>query len=85
MIHIQLWGTPQCRRYQKMRTAVQKAAAALGLEIELQEINDTDQLSQSNPLDLPRLCLEGEVIASRNPLKEGVLREKMLQTVEREL
>jgi len=79
MVKIELWGTPQCRRYQKMRTSVQDAAAALGLEFELQEINDSGQLAQSNPLDLPRLCLDGEVIASRNPPKESVLREKMLQ------
>ncbi len=77
MVKIELLGTPQCRRYQKMRTAVQEAAAALGLEIELQEINDADQLAQSNPPDLPRLCLDGELIAVRNPSKSKTLTEQI--------
>jgi len=80
MIKIALFGTPQCRRYQKMRTAVQEAAAELGMEIQLEEINDSDQLSQSNPLDLPRLYLNGELIAVRNPLKSKTLVEQMRST-----
>jgi hypothetical protein len=77
MVKIELFGTPQCRRYQKMRTAAQEAAVELGLEIELKEINDSDQLSQSNPLDLPRLYLNGELIAVRNPPKSKTLVEQM--------
>jgi hypothetical protein len=77
MISIQLWGTPLCRRYQRMRTAVLESAAELGLEIELEEINETEQLSQSNPLDLPRLVANGELIASRNSPKTHVLTEKL--------
>ena len=73
MLKVELFGTPQCRRYQKMRTAVQETAAVLGLEIEFEEINDSNQLSQSNPLDLPRLYLNGELIALRNPPKSKAL------------
>jgi hypothetical protein len=83
MIRIQLWGTPQCRRYQKMRTAVLKAAAELGLEIDLEEINTTDQLSQLNPLDLPRLVANGVVIASRNPPKTSFLQEQFQHVIEK--
>lgn len=77
MVKVQLFGPPQCRRYQKMRTAVREAAAEIGLELELAEINDTDRLSQSNPLDLPRLYLNGELIALRNPPKYETLVEKI--------
>ena len=73
MVKIELFGTPQCRRYQKMHSAVKEAMAELGMEIELVEINDSDQLSQSNPLDLPRLYLNGELIALRNPPKSKAL------------
>jgi hypothetical protein len=77
MVKIEFWGAPHCRRYQKMRTAIQEAAAELGLEIEFEEINDTDRLSQSNPLDLPRLVANGELIASRNPPKVSTLAEQL--------
>jgi hypothetical protein len=63
-----------------MRTAAQEAAAELGMEIELEEINDADQLAQSNPLDLPRLYLNGELIAVRNPPKSKTLVEQMRST-----
>jgi hypothetical protein len=76
MLKIELFGTLQCRRYQKIRTAVQEAAAALGFEIELEEINDSSQFAQSNPLDLPRLYPNGELIAVRNPPKIKYLFER---------
>jgi hypothetical protein len=76
MLKAQLFGPPQCRRYQKIRVAALEAAAELGLEIELIEINDADRLSQSNPLDLPRLYLNGELIAARNPPKNKYLIER---------
>jgi hypothetical protein len=67
IITIRLLGTPQCRRYQRMRDVALKTAEQLGLEIHLDEINDTERLSQSNPFDLPRLYLNGELFATRNP------------------
>jgi hypothetical protein len=73
MIIVRLLGTPLCRRYQRMRTAILEAAAELRLDIEFEEINATEQLSQSNPLDLPRLYLNGELIALRNPPKSKAL------------
>ena len=82
MITIQLLGTPLCRRYQRMRVVALETATELGLEIELEEINDTEQLSQSNPLDLPRLYLNGELIASRNPPKHKYLIEKFQKSKE---
>jgi hypothetical protein len=75
--YCQLVGTTQCRRYQRMRMVILEAAMELGLEIELEEVNDTDQLSQSNPLNLPRLYLNGELIAVRNPPKSKTLVEQM--------
>ena len=80
MVKIELFGAPQCRRYQKMCTAVQKAATELGLEINLEEINDWNHLSQSNPLDLPRLYLNGELIAVRNPPKYKKLVEQIFSS-----
>lgn len=77
MVKIELFGTPQCRRYQRMRTVILEAALELRLEIELEEINHTDQLSQSNPLNLPRLVPNGELIASRNPPNVNVFKEKL--------
>lgn len=73
MVKIESFGTPQCRRFRRIRTTVLEAAAKLRLEIELKEINDSDLLSQSNPLELPRLNLNGELIASRNPQKNEYL------------
>ena len=80
MVKIELFGTPQCRRYKKMRKAVLKAAVELGLEIELEEFNDTGNLSHSNPLDLLRLYLNGELVAVRNPPKSTTLVEQMHTT-----
>ncbi|GAB4419380.1 MAG: hypothetical protein Kow002_06920 [Anaerolineales bacterium] len=82
LLSLRLFGTPACRRYQRMRTAALEVAAELGLEVELEEINDTDRLAQSNPLDLPRLAVNGEVIVSRNPPKVNVLRQKLLKFIE---
>jgi len=82
MVKVELLGTSQCRRYQKMRTAVWEAAAEIGLEIELEEINDVTQLSQSNPLDLPRLYINGELIAARNPPKYKYLFQQFQEAKE---
>jgi hypothetical protein len=60
-----------------MRVVALETATELDLEIELEEINDTEQLSRSNPLDLPRLYLNGELIASRNPPKSKSLVEQL--------
>lgn len=72
-LSLQLFSTPHCRRYQKMRALALETAAQLGLDVHMEEINDTDWLSQSNPLNLPRLVANGEIIASRNPPKANRL------------
>ena len=82
MVKVQLFGTPQCRRYQKMRTAVLEAAVEIGLEIELEEINDANQLAQSSLLNLPRIYLNGELLASRNPPKKQQLLERFQEVRE---
>ncbi len=75
-IQLQLFGAPECRRYQKMRTQALEAAAHLGLVAQLEEINDTERLSQSSPLGLPRLVANGVVLASSNPPKISSLVKK---------
>ncbi len=63
---LQLFGAPQCRRYQRMRAqALQACARVAGCQLE--EVNDTERLAQHNPLDLPLLVWQGEVIFRRNP------------------
>ncbi|MEO8356703.1 MAG: hypothetical protein ABI621_12370 [Chloroflexota bacterium] len=67
MIPITLYGTPICRRYQRMREMVINASQRLGVPIELQEIGDTESLSQIDPLSLPRLYISDRLVASQNP------------------
>lgn len=75
MIEIRLMGTPACRRYQKMRDLILAEAPKLGAEIHINEISDTESLSQVNPLSLPRLYVGDELLASQNPPKaEDVVR-----------
>ena len=76
-LSLQLIGSPLCRRYQNMRTLVLETTAQLGVDVRLEEITDTERLSQSNPLDLPRLYVNRTLIASRNPPKSRVLTEKL--------
>jgi hypothetical protein len=78
MITIKLMGTPACRRYQQMRDMVANEAERLGIPIELDEISDTEQLSQINPLSLPRLYIGDELVASQNPPKAQVLEQVLL-------
>lgn len=66
---IRLVGSPACRRYHKMRAAVLDAAARLGVQVNLEEVNDTERLSAFNPLSLPRLYIEDKLVASQNPPK----------------
>ncbi len=69
MIPVKLIGTPACRRYQRMRDAVLKEAERLGIAIQLEEIGDTESLSQINPLSLPRLYIGETLVAAQNPPK----------------
>lgn len=82
---LKLFETPQCRRYQKMRTMVFETAAELGVDIQLKEFNDIERLSQSNPLSLPRLYINETLIASRNPPKAKFLAEKLQHIVQRHI
>ncbi len=67
MFTITLYGTPSCRRYQKMRDVILTEAQKLGAEIRFVEIGDTESLSKINPLSLPRLYIGDELLASQNP------------------
>lgn len=67
MTLVTLYGTPSCRRYQRMREMVINASQRLGVPIELQEVGDTGSLSQINPLSLPRLYIRERLVASQNP------------------
>ncbi len=69
MLTVKLVGAPNCRRYQRMREGVVREAKRLGITIHMEEIGDTESLSKTNPLSLPRLYIGGELIASQNPPK----------------
>lgn len=80
MLTVTLYGTPACRRYQKMRDMVVAEAERLGIAIHVEEIGDVEQLSKINPLSLPRLYIEGDLIASQNPPKAQII-ERALERV----
>jgi hypothetical protein len=67
MIAIRLYGVSSCHRYIKMHTIVTNEAKRLGIEIDTEEIDDIDAISQFNPLSLPRLYIQGNLVASQNP------------------
>jgi hypothetical protein len=67
MISITLYGTPSCRRYKKMRQLVLDEAVRLNISIHLDEIIETAQLVQFNPLSLPRLYINDQLVAMQNP------------------
>ena len=64
---VTLIGSPTCRRYKKMRQAVQDAFMQLKLPHTLEEINDLADLSKHNPLSLPRLIINDQLAFSQNP------------------
>jgi len=69
MLTATLYGTPTCRRYQKMHKLVLDEAARLNLPIQVNEISETTQLVQFSPLSLPRLYINDKLVASQNPPK----------------
>ncbi len=73
MVMVTLYGTPDCRRYQKMRELVVNASEKTGIPIELKEIGDTESLSRINPLSLPRLHIGEGLAASQNPPKPQII------------
>ncbi len=74
-----LFGTPSCRRYQKMRKLVVEEAARLDLSIQIEEISETSQLAQFSPLSLPRLYINGKLVASQNPPKVAQIAKILTQ------
>ena len=78
MITIKLFGTPACRRYQRMRESIIHEAERLGILVEIHEIGDTENLSKINPLSLPRLYIADELVASQNPPNVQVLERALL-------
>ena len=69
MLTVTLYGTPSCRRYQKMHKLVFDEAARLNLPIKINEISETAQLVHFSPLSLPRLYINDKLVASQNPPK----------------
>ena len=69
MLTVTLYGTPSCRRYQRMQKLVLDEAARLNNSIQVNEISDTAQLVQFSPLSLPRLYINDKLVASQNPPK----------------
>jgi len=52
-----------------MKTVLLDEAEKLGIPLDVHEISDTDNLAQLNPLSLPRLYIQGNLIASKNSPK----------------
>ncbi len=70
-----LYGTPSCRRYRRMKSRILQAAEQSGTALRLEEVTDTQALARFNPLSLPRLYLNGDLLAERNPpATEEILR-----------
>ena len=80
MITITLIGTPTCRRYKKMFQAIQNTANSLYISYTLDEINDIERLSTYNPLSLPRLMINEELVASQNPPSVAKITEWLQQS-----
>ena len=80
MITITLYGTPSCRRYQRMHKLVLGEATRLNITIQVNEISETAQLVQFSPLSLPRLYINDKLVASQNPPKV----EQITQILEQE-
>jgi hypothetical protein len=66
-IPIKLVGSPACRRYQKMRAVILDVATRLGVQVNIEEVDEAEKLSQFNPLSFPRLYIGDELVASQNP------------------
>lgn len=81
MITVTLYGTPACRRYQKMRDLVVAEANRLWIAIQVEEVGDTAQLSKINPLSLPHLYIGDELVASQNPPKAQVIVDVLEKTL----
>lgn len=64
---LQLWGSPTCPRYQRMRRTVLNEAQRLGVDVQLEEINDAGRLAGVNPLHLPQVRMGERVLARGNP------------------
>lgn len=85
MIQVTLYGTPSCRRYQKMRDAILVEAEKLGAQIQLIEIGDIESLSKINPLSLPRLYVGDELLASQNPPKADAAAQALKSLLQRQI
>ncbi len=72
-LHATLYGAPDCRRYRRFKARLIKAASLNGVELVLEEVNDTAALARFNPVTLPRLVVEGRLVASRNAPSVDVL------------
>lgn len=78
MLTVTLYGTPSCRRYQRMQKLVLDEATRLNIPIQVNEISETEQLVQFSPLSLPRLYINEKLVASQNPPKVELI-AKMLE------
>jgi len=66
-VNVTLYGATQCRRYKTMRRRLLKVAEDSNIVLDFREKNDTATLSAYNPLHLPILEMEGELVARANP------------------
>ena len=73
-VHAILYGAPDCRRYRRIKQRLNEAVAATGVAVALEEVNDAAALARFNPITLPRLYVEGQLVATRNAPAAAELR-----------
>jgi hypothetical protein len=64
MLDVRLIGSPLCC-YQKMKAVVLDEAEKLVIQLDIHEIGDTGSHAHLNPLSLPRLYIQENLISSK--------------------
>lgn len=78
MVTIKLVGSPHCHRTERIRVLVERVIQKMDIPCRLIELNDLDEMSQYNPLNLPMLFVGKELVAVRNPPVENQIIQAIL-------
>ena len=74
MKKIQILGMG-CAKCEKLYEAVEEAAKELGIEYEMEKINDINKISDMGVMATPALVVNGKVMFSAGILTKEVLKE----------
>lgn len=64
---IQVLGTG-CAKCKKLMSAVETAVADLGIDAEVEKVDDIKQIAQMGVMSVPGLAIDGEVVSSGKAL-----------------